>query len=76
MSYTSETWTQRSCFIFQQPDYSATIGATLFVPFSKAVWILLGIFGLLFTFVLNLFEGLEDGMKYNDDDDEMPHEFR
>lgn len=74
MSYTSETWTQRSCFIFQQPDYSATIGVTLFVPFSQAVWILLGIFGLVFTLALNLFENLEDGMKNNDD--EMPHEFR
>lgn len=56
ISYTAQTWTQRSCFIFRNPDYSATIHNTFLLPFTDRVWIILGAFGCVFVFMLNLIE--------------------
>jgi hypothetical protein len=58
VSFTAETWRHRTCFIFQQPDYSETIRNPFLKPFTKDVWTILGIFGLVFAFTLNLVEGL------------------
>ncbi|KAG5677986.1 hypothetical protein PVAND_007698 [Polypedilum vanderplanki] len=63
ISLTAESWNHRTCFIFQQPDYSATIQNPFLKPLDVDVWIILGIFGLVFAFTLNLVEGLHRCVK-------------
>ncbi|XP_070509108.1 ionotropic receptor 75a-like [Chironomus tepperi] len=58
LSYTSETWYLRTCFIFQQPDYSTNIQNPFLQPFSGSVWIIFGVICIVFIFMLGLFERL------------------
>ncbi len=49
VSYTTETWIERSYFIFKQPRKNEDVSFVLLTPFSDWIWIGLAGFGLGFV---------------------------